>query len=243
MTASQTMNQRLLMLIIVLCSVYCCDCFKRIKYPKDCHDIRLGGHIKSGVYKIYLNSSYSVKVLCDHQVNKSYTIVQQRMYGNENFQRTYNDYQIGFGSVSGDFWIGLIMMQHLTSQGNTVMDLQLQDWNGNNRAGTYQHFSLGSAQDRYRLQVSGYAGTVPDDFSYSSGRQFATYDYPDTYNCAGNQKAGWWYNYCSYALLNGIYYTGGPYVPTGGYYDGIYWKDWLGYGYSLRFTRMMLSHP
>ena len=55
--------------------------------------------------------------------------------------------------------------------------------------------------------------------------------------------AGWWYNYCAYALLNGLYYTGGPYTPSGGYYDGIYWRDWLGYGYSLRFTRMSLSHP
>ena len=55
--------------------------------------------------------------------------------------------------------------------------------------------------------------------------------------------AGWWYNYCAYALLNGLYYQAGPYTPSGGYYDGIYWKDWLGYGYSLRFTRMMLSRP
>ena len=53
-----------------------------------------------------------------------------------------------------------------------------------------------------------------------------------------HQKAGWWYNYCAYALLNGIYYHGGKYQPSGGYYDGIYWKDWGGYDYSMKFVSM-----
>ena len=49
------------------------------------------------------------------------------MYGNVNFNRNYNDYQIGFGSLSqGDFWIGLLTMHHLTSQGMIVGMLRLK---------------------------------------------------------------------------------------------------------------------
>lgn len=70
---------------------------------------------------------------------------------------------------------------------------------------------------------------------------FQTYDYPDQNQCAVHMRAGWWYNYCAYALLNGHYYSGGPYIPTGGFYDGIFWKDWRGFGYSLKFVSMVVS--
>ena len=61
--------------------------------------------------------TYILQVYCDHQDTKSYTIVQQRLYGNENFYRGYHDYEIGFGQLSGDYWAGLITMYHLTSLG------------------------------------------------------------------------------------------------------------------------------
>ena len=83
-------------------------------------------------------------------------------------------------------------------------------------------------------------GNVYDDMAFGNGMRFATFDYYDPNQCAVNQKAGWWYNYCSYALPNGVYYHGGPYTPSGSFYDGIYWKDWLGYGYSLKFITMTL---
>lgn len=37
--------------------------------------------------------------------------------------------------------------------GNTMLDIQLQDWYGNNRGGTYKYFALDDASKRYRLQV------------------------------------------------------------------------------------------
>ncbi len=81
---------------------------------------------------------------------------------------------------------------------------------------------------------------MADDMSFSNGRYFYTYDYKDQYDCSVHMKAGWWYNYCAYALLNGHYYHGGPYNPTAGYYDGIYWKDWGGFNYSFKFVSMTI---
>lgn len=120
----------------------------------------------------------------------------------------------------------------------------MQDWSGNNRYAQYHYFALGDPQaTAYSLHIAGFTGNVIDDLSYSNGMRFAAYDYTDPHNCAVHQKAGWWYNYCSYALLNGLYYKGGQYHPSSGYYDGIYWKDFnsLGYGYSLKFVQMQIA--
>ena len=37
--------------------------------------------------------------------------------------------------------------------GNTVLDVQLQDWQGNNRAANYKYFAVGDNTSKYRLQV------------------------------------------------------------------------------------------
>ena len=117
----------------------------------------------------------------------------------------------------------------------------MQDWHGNNRSVRYGHFSVSPAP-YFQLNIYGFQGNVPDDLSHNNGMNFATYDRPDPNQCAAHQGGGWWYNYCTFALPTGRYYHGGPYTPTGGYYDGIYWKDWLGYGYSLKFISMTLSN-
>jgi hypothetical protein len=127
--------------------------------------------------------------------------------------------------------------------GNTILTVHAQDWNGNNRNAQYQHFKLMDST-YYTLSIYGYSptGGLSDDLSYNNGRRFATWDRPDPNNCAAHQRAGWWYNYCSFALPNGFYYVGGPYTPGAGFYDGIYWKDWWGYGYSLKFISLTLSN-
>ena len=116
----------------------------------------------------------------------------------------------------------------------------MTDWNGNNRNVVYSYFKLLDPK-YFRLSIGGFRGEVPDSMSYSNNMRFATYDNPDPRNCSINQLAGWWYNDCAHALLNGKYYFGGQYTPTGGYYDGTYWESWLGYGYSLKTVSMVLS--
>ena len=76
-------------------------------------------------------------------------------------------------------------------------------------------------------------------YVFQNGMYFYTPDRYDQNHCAVNMRCGWWFNYCAYTLPNGHYYPNGPYTP-GAYYDGIYWKDWLGFGYSLKFISMSL---
>jgi len=127
--------------------------------------------------------------------------------------------------------------------GNRVLTITLQDWSHAIKTLRYNSFSLGSYSDRFRLSISGYVSSnvLPDDLSFNNNMIFATYDQPDHNNCAGNQKAGWWYNYCTYTLPTGHYYQNGPYTPTSSFYDGIYYNDWHGYGYSMKFIKFELS--
>lgn len=125
--------------------------------------------------------------------------------------------------------------------GSMSLRIDMTDWYGNSRYIVYPYFNVQDESKFYQMYVATpSAGNVADDLSFNNGMRFATFDYYDPNQCAVNQKAGWWYNYCSYALPNGVYYYGGPYTPSSSFYDGIYWKDWLGYGYSLKFITMSL---
>ena len=44
-------------------------------------------------------------------------VVQRRNDGSENFHRNWADYEVGFGSLTGEFWYGLHALQCLTNHG------------------------------------------------------------------------------------------------------------------------------
>lgn len=84
---------------------------------------------------------------------------------------------------------------------------------------------------RFRLTAQNYQGDAGNALSYSKhynhdGRAFSTYDRDhDRYaagSCAQYYGAGWWFDSCLAANLNGHYYHG-RYV---GITDGIYWGTW-----------------
>ena len=78
-------------------------------------------------------------------------------------------------------------------------------------------------------------------YPFQNGMYFYTPDRYDQHLCAKHQGCGWWFNYCAFTLPNGRFYPGGAYEPgPGQYYDGIYWRDWLGFGYSMKFFSMSL---
>jgi len=81
---------------------------------------------------------------------------------------------------------------------------------------------------------------VGDALEQQKGQRFSTYDQDnDNYgpNCAEDYVGAWWYNACHDSNLNGQY-LGGLHDSEA---DGINWRPWKGYFYSLKFTEMKIK--
>lgn len=240
------MNTKVPLLVLVALAALSVSAYglKSFKIFKDCDEVRKSGHTEPGQYLLWTPKKKTLKVHCEHGLNASTVLILQRKFGDISFTRSWAEYQVGFGVSSRDYWAGLETIYKLTNfQGYNVLTFYMQDWQGNNHNVRYSYFHVTDYSQGYRLSVSGYSGSVPDDFSYNNGMPFATYDVGDQKNCAKNQKAGWWFNYCTYTLPTGHYYYGGPYTPSGGFCDGIFWQDWNTYkcAYSLKYLSMVLS--
>ncbi|XP_009582713.1 PREDICTED: fibrinogen-like protein 1, partial [Fulmarus glacialis] len=97
----------------------------------------------------------------------------------------------------------------------------------------------------YEMSCGEYSGTAGDSLTGGfhpevkwwadhQGMKFSTRDRDnDNYegNCAEEEKAGWWFNRCHSANLNGLYYKG-PYTAKTD--NGIVWYTWHGWWYSLK---------
>ena len=164
---------------------------------------------------------------------------QRRMDGSVDFYRNWTDYQQGFGNLTGEFWLGLDKIHHLTST-LTQLRVDMRDFERNSAYAKYTTFSVGDSASKYVLTVSGYSGTAGDSLGpHSNGSPFSTRDQDnDAYggSCAQSFKGGWWYLNCHHSNLNGLYHGG----SHSSFADGVNWKSWKGYYYSLKFTEMKL---
>lgn len=72
-----------------------------------------------------------------------------------------------------------------------------------------------------------------------NGRGFSTKDVDNDVSnssCAQRYRGAWWYDACHASNLNG-FYIGGSHTSYG---DGVEWKTWRGYYYSLKATTMKI---
>uniref|UniRef100_A0A6P7GP27 Microfibril-associated glycoprotein 4-like n=1 Tax=Diabrotica virgifera virgifera TaxID=50390 RepID=A0A6P7GP27_DIAVI len=61
----------------------------------------------TGIYEIRPKGK-SIQVLCDMETEGGgWTVLQKRFDGSEEFYRDWRDYKFGFGTLQGEFWLGL----------------------------------------------------------------------------------------------------------------------------------------
>ena len=169
-----------------------------------------------------------------------WVVFQRRMDGTFNFYRNWADYVKGFGDLNGEFWLGLNKIHRLTQAANSILRVDLADFEGGKRYANYSTFQVLDSSRKYQLNIGGYSGDAGDDLTGHTGMKFSTKDqdndrHPDG-NCAIYCKGAWWYKACHASNLNGRYLSG----QHGTHADGINWYNWKGHYYSLKTTEMKL---
>ncbi|KAK3106578.1 hypothetical protein FSP39_022974, partial [Pinctada imbricata] len=203
---------------------------------KDCQDYLYKENYQSGLYMIYPNKAGRFSVYCDQQTDGGgWIVIQRRTDGSEDFFRNWTDYKYGFGNKSNEFWLGNHRILEIVSQGYYELRIDMDDFSGESRFAEYRRFSVSDESKGFQLLAEDYTGTAGDSLTRHSGRQFYTKDH-DTGVCAATYKGGWWYEDCHDSNLNGLYLHGGHST----YADGVEWKTWHGYNYSLKTTEMKI---
>ena len=142
-------------------------------------------------------------------------VVQRRQDGSVDFNRTWMEYEDGFGTLTGEFWYGLKALHCLTSQGGWEMRMDIKLDNGTNIILQYEQFKVASAKDKYRLTVGEFQGTTADLMATHNGMNFTTTDSDNDLshiNCAlgygpNRPTGGWWYRSCwGYGIVPNIVY-------------------------------------
>lgn len=234
-------------------------------YPSlfaDCveaHQFHLKGET-NGLFKIRPGGTQSVQgveVYCQQEgLMGGWLLVQQRENGAVSFNRSWAQYRSGFGSVDadgkGEFWLGNQNLHWLTSQSETLLKVEMEDWEG--VAATAEYIvRVGSEEEGFPLHVSGYTGDggnaleLPGSDTTPSvshnGMKFSTFDKDNDkwqQNCAELYGGGWWYHRCQSANLNGVYYKGAndPEKAGSPVLSGVVWSTFK--TSSLKAVRMFI---
>jgi len=129
----------------------CADTLK--KYEKNL--VKNCEHYRNypGVHEISLSLDVTFKVLCENTLfGNGWTVIQQRINGNEDFHRDWNTYRDGFGSFDGDFFLGLEKIHLLTKDQPHELMINLETFNESVYGYLhYSHFAIAGEDEHYRI--------------------------------------------------------------------------------------------
>ncbi|VDM75453.1 unnamed protein product [Strongylus vulgaris] len=189
----------------------------------------------SGVYLISPDGADAFQAYCDQEkAGGGWTVIQRRIDPSVYFyNRTWQEYEDGFGDFDGSHWLGLQNIYRLAPrQGDSwILRIELRGdhcrGNGclNKNDGYWWGewpFKLGEPSSGYVLDLGPMkAGNLTGSGSsllekFNGGRPFTAIDRDNDavngLNCAQFRNyGGWWHGDCGYVALNGLY---GDKVPS-----------------------------
>ena len=204
---------------------------------KSCQELKLLGANLDGIYKINPDGRGVISVYCDQTTDGGgWTVVQRRARPyTESFIRLWASYRIGFGDLSGEFWLGNDNLHRIASF-DSILRVELQKTGGQKGYAKYGGFKVAGETENYRWDMSSYEGNIGNAIYGNSnsklnirGMKFGTPD-RDNDNCPSCKcfgHAGWWANWCAAVNLNSRH--------------GPNWKPWAE-AYSLKFSEMKVRH-
>ena len=91
--------------------------------------MRKSGVTKSGIYSLDPDGKGPMHVSCDMTTDGGgWTVIQQRFDNSTDFYLDWPSYKQGFGTLTGNLWLGNDNIHRLTASGNTVLRVELGDW-------------------------------------------------------------------------------------------------------------------
>ncbi|XP_054430116.1 angiopoietin-related protein 3 [Pteronotus mesoamericanus] len=209
--------------------------------PADCTAIYNKGEHTSGIYSIRPSDSQFFNVYCDVKSGNSWTLIQHRIDGSQNFNETWENYRYGFGRLDGEFWLGLEKIYSIVKQSNYILRIELEDWKDTKHYSEYS-FHLGNHETNYKLHLIEITGNVPSILQENKDLVFSTWDHKAKghFNCPESYSGGWWWHdVCEENNLNGKYNK--PRAKTKPERRrGICWKSQNGRLYSIKSTKMLI---
>ncbi|PIK59707.1 putative fibrinogen-like protein A-like [Apostichopus japonicus] len=94
--------------------------YQRAEYPRDCHEVlsQCPSSINDGVYVIKPDGyPEPFEVYCNNSLGDGgWTVIQRREDSSINFNRSWDEYENGFGFLSHEFWLGNEKISYITNQ-------------------------------------------------------------------------------------------------------------------------------
>ncbi|KAH8399671.1 hypothetical protein KR215_001918, partial [Drosophila sulfurigaster] len=151
-----------------------------------------------GVHQLNVSGIGLFNVLCDSQLaGPGWIVIQQRVGGDENFDRDWATYRKGFGSFESDFFLGLEKIHRITSLQRFELYIHLVAQNGRTYNFRYDYFKIFDEDNRYALNTGISTGTISEEgMRDSDNMKFSTFDHCHV-NCTFWYKIGWWFHFCS----------------------------------------------
>ncbi|KAJ8019180.1 Tenascin-R [Holothuria leucospilota] len=179
--------------------------------PIDCYDIQLEGSTTSGDYTINPNGWFDgpFTINCNMDIDGGgWTVFQRKSGGSQPFNLNWVSYKGGFGTLTGEFWMGNDKLAFLTNQKEYELRIDMTNADGDERYVHHDFFRIADESNHYRmLGLGNHSGTaVFDALRYHHYMGFSTFDRDNDLNpathCALAANSGWWYYACNFCDLN-----------------------------------------
>ncbi|KAL1404775.1 hypothetical protein pipiens_005232 [Culex pipiens pipiens] len=162
-----------------------------------------------GLYKLACERCPKLPtILCANgSLGGGWLVIQQRLDGSVDFNRYWDDYRNGFGTIGrgSEFWLGLEQIHQITANGDYELAVELKGESGLYGFARYSQFRLAGETERYRISALGqYSGTIGDKLSQHRDLPFSTRDRDHDQSgtsCAEYYSGGWWYKSCASCLV------------------------------------------
>lgn len=156
----------------------------------------------------------------DWLVCSASTLMQQKVDGSSFFQKSWDEFKLGFGATSSNFWFGnqnLYMLTNVSCTCQARVEVSHQDstqqypypyqppppaW----YTADYTSFSICSESDGYALKLGTMSGTAGSSFNEQNNTKFSTFDRNNnqdpSVDCGTSFGVGWWYGTDRHVDLN-----------------------------------------